>query len=337
MNVKYLAMIFLTILVLGCTDSSSGFDKNAGAAIREFSIDITDLVENEETGVILSVQNVGGKTMPGDSKVWFYGPTFNDVDEGISESWDVKDDIAQATKGGHPIETNEFMPPDKERGIEGEIMYADGTLTYTGDIAEGLPPQTFTFNARLCYPYTTSASTALKSQSRDEYRANPVKGTKAQTIASAGPIQINLRGNENIRISGSRMQLQFDISNVGTGNPLQKNVSHCSVGPNIKLAKLNKINFTVTVDGVSVENCDDKIVSIDKKTNKATAYCRADISNTYSEDPNHEFYITATAEYDYYVTESLKVIVADGNGDEKEAEPVTEEETEEEDTTAEEE
>ena len=275
-------MIFLTILVLGCTDSSGGFDKNAGAAIREFSIDITDLVENEETGVVLSVQNVGGKTMPGDSKLWFYGPTFNNVSAEITESWDVEDDIAAAaTKNGYTIETDEFMPPDNDRGIDGEIMYTDGILMYTGDIAEGLPPQTFTFNARLCYPYLTSAATALKSQSRDEYRANPIRGTKAQTIASAGPIQINLRGNENIRISGSRMQLQFDITNVGTGNPLQKNVSDCFVGPNIKLAKLNKINFTVTVDGVPLENCDDKVVSIDKKTNKATAYCRADIPETH--------------------------------------------------------
>ena len=315
MNKKYLAMIFLTVLVLGCSDSGS-FDKNAGAAIKEFSIDITDLVENEETGVILSVQNVGGKTMPGDSKVWFYGPTFNNVSAEIIESWDVNDDIAEATtKDGYTIETNEFMPPDKDRGIEGEIIYADGTLKYTGDIPEGLPPQTFTFNARLCYPYLTSAATALKSQSRDEYRVNPIKSTKAQTIASAGPIQINLRGNENIRISGSRMQLQFDIINVGTGNPLQKNVSDCFVGPNIEIAKLNKINFTVTVDGVPLENCDDKIVSIDKQTNKATAYCRAEIPEVYSNDPDHEFYITSTAEYDYYVTESLKVQVADGNGD----------------------
>ncbi|NOR85645.1 hypothetical protein GQ473_06010 [archaeon] len=309
MNKKYLAMIFLTVLVLGCTDSSGGFDKNAGAAIREFSIDITDLVENEDTGVIISVQNVGGKTMPGDSKLWFYGPTFDE-----DTSWSVTGDIATATESGYDIETNEFMPPDGDRGIEGEIVYMDGTMSYHGDIAEGLPPQTFTFNARVCYPYTTSAATALKSQSRDEYRANPVKGTKAQTIESAGPIQINLKGNENIRLSNSRMQLQFDIANVGIGNPLQKNISHCFVGPNIKIAQLNKINFTVTVDGQDTD-CVDKIVSIDRTTNKATAYCKAEISETDSDDPNHEFYITATAEYDYYITETLKVQVADGNGD----------------------
>ena len=302
-------MIFLTILVLGCTDSSGGFDKNAGAAIREFSIDLTDLVENEETGVIISVQNVGGKTMVGDSKLWFYGPTFNDA-----TSWSVTGDIADATEGGFNIETNEFMPPDGDRGIEGEIIYMDGVLEYHGDIAEGLPPQTFSFNARLCYPYTTSAATALKSQSRDEYRANPIKGTKAQTIASAGPIKATLKGNENIRISGTRMQLQFDIANIGSGNPLQKNGTHCTVGPNIKIAQLNKINFTVTVDGQAT-NCDDKIVSIDRTTNKATAYCKAEINEEFSNDPDHEFYITATAEYDYYVTQSLKIKVADGNGD----------------------
>ncbi|MCK4967469.1 MAG: hypothetical protein KAS12_00310, partial [Candidatus Aenigmarchaeota archaeon] len=263
-------MIFLTMLVLGCTDSGS-FDKNAGAAIKEFSIDITDLVEKEDTGVIISVQNVGGKTMPGDSKLWFYGPTFNNATAGITKSWEVTGDIGLATETGYDIETNEFMPSDGERGIEGEIIYMDGTMSYKGDIAEGLPPQTFTFNARVCYPYTTSAATALKSQSRDEYRANPVKGTKAQTIESAGPIQINLKGNENIRLSNSRMQLQFDISNVGSGNPLQKNVSHCQVGPNIKMAQLNKINFTVTVDGIDTD-CVDKIISIDRKTNKAVAY-----------------------------------------------------------------
>ena len=313
MNNKYLAMIFLTILVLGCTDSSGGFDKNAGAAIREFSIDITDLVENEETGVILSVQNVGGKTMPGDSKLWFYGPTFD-----TENSWAVTGDIEDATEvDGFDIETNEFMPPSAESGIEGEIIYMDGLLEYNGDIAEGLPPQSFNFNARLCYPYLTSAATILKVQSRDQYRATPAKSTKAQTVDTAGPIQIKLNGNENIRISGTRMQLQYDIANVGTGNPLQKvKAGNCSgtTGPNIEIKQLNKINFTVTVDG-QVTTCDDKIVSIDRKTNKATAYCKATIPEIYSNGPNHDFLITATAEYDYYVTESLNVRVADGNGD----------------------
>ncbi|MCK4550418.1 MAG: hypothetical protein KAT91_00520 [Candidatus Aenigmarchaeota archaeon] len=306
MNHKLFVVLVAAILIAGCT-GGSGFDKNAGATIKEYSIDFTDLIEREETGILLTVQNVGGKTMPGDSKLWLYGPTFSD------DSWIVTGSIESA-KNGMVIETDKFLPPDTERGAEGSLIPTHGTLKFNGSIPEGLPPQQYVFNARLCYPYITSAASVLKTQSKNEYRINPQKKTAAQTVASAGPIHISLRGSENIRRSGNSIQLVFDVDNVGSGNPLAKSGSDCSVGPDIPLNRLNKVTVDVTLDGATIEGCQSKNVSIDKKTNKGILYCSAVVSDT--SDPEHEFHVTATATYDYYITRELVVSVADdGTGD----------------------
>ena len=308
MKHNFLIVLAVVILVVGCT-GGSGFDKNAGATIKDYSIDFTDLIEGEETGIMLTVQNIGGKTMPGDSKLWLYGPTVS------ADSWAITGSIATAASdAGMTIGTASFLPPDTERGAEGSLIPTQGVLQFNGNIPEGLPPQQYVFNARLCYPYLTSAASALKTQSQNEYRINPQEKTAAQTVASAGPIHLSLRGSENIRRSGNAIQLVFDVDNVGSGNPLAKSASDCSVGPDIPLNELNKLTVSITLDGANVAGCQDKVVNIDKKTNKGILYCSATVPDT--NDPKHEFHITATAEYDYYITRELVVNVADdGTGD----------------------
>ena len=301
MSKKLLLFVFAIVIISGCTLPTSGkkaeFSTTQGAVIKQFAFDMPSILDDEQVGLTIKVENVGAKTMEGTTKVWLYGPAMSADGDG-RKKWKIE--TSGTAEGGAYVWTlssEKFYPPTEDGPGSVEVF----TSTLTPPNLEENVEDVYTFNARMCYPYHTTSRSTLTSISRDEYRTTAPTDELAETKSSAGPIQIELQSKENIRIGAGNIPIVFVISNVGGGFSAEQGT--CNV--NLPSAKRNKLKFTVTVDGEATD-CADKEVNV--RTGQATVYCNYKFT---SDVPSSEYHIVAKAEYDYYVTQETSIKVKD--------------------------
>ena len=290
--------IVLIAIVAGCASSGGGvaFDQNSGVRIEEFSFDLNDIYEGESVTMALKVQNVGAKTMTGNSRLWIYGPTMGGADK-----WGATPAIPT---GGIELPTTTFTPPDVNRRIPGAVHTEEVILTAPTPLPENML-RTDTFYARVCYPYETESITRLVSSTRNQMRIEALPNTDAITRASAGPIQLRILSGENI-IAGRPIGIVFEVSDVGGGISTKPDGCGTSSGPDLDVASINRVYVTVNVDGAAVSGCTDKEVLLSK--GKGTIYCTYTPAAGQS-TPKMEYAITAKARYNYYITKEASITV----------------------------
>lgn len=303
----------LVIIAAGCVGTGGkgnvAFDQHAGVRIEQFSSDMTELYDNEPITLSLKVANVGSKTMTGDSLLWIYGPQFGNG----TAVWSATNlPVGASVSNGYvekTLTTKDFIPPNVERGIPGSIDVTDITFT-APDVPENMRRED-DFYARVCYPYQTQSLTKLVATTRNQLRQEPMKKTDAVTRASAGPIQLRMASGQNLladRLEKGSVPVVFEITDVGGGFAT---LSGTCTGPDFPAKDMNQVNFTVTIDGVATD-CAAKTVILSKGVGGAACRVAAG-ALTATAAPKTEFTVTATADYNYYLTRQEKVTVLDEN------------------------
>jgi len=302
----FLAVVLSIVLVCGCNGGQYKV-QNAGGVIQDFSFDFGSVYDDDTVVLTAEVQNVGGKEIAS-TDLYVYGQTIG----GDTTVWQVDQAIptvSQTTPYIHDtFSSSSFMPPDEEQGIPG------GSLIYTfilrpPDMLDGIPAVRQDFYARLCFPYSTSTLTQVELTSKNEMRANRVSGTKAETINAAGPIQLELKTQKNIRsIAGKELPLVFSVRNVGGGFATLDTVG-CSVDTDTK--DRDRVSVEVTVDGVAATCTGDGNVYL--KKGEGTVYCTHAFGDATT--PKTNFRVVATAKYNYYVEKAASVQVQDSSID----------------------
>ncbi len=298
MNARVMILIAAAMFSLGCVDGN--YSTNAGAQITELSFDSIQVAGGDSAELVLIVENVGVKTMDGDSKVWIYNVPFSDNAWSLSYingDTENKDIILD----GETIATENFYPYDMQTGASG-AQISRVMLFNAPAIPSGMS-ETYDFTARMCYPYRTTSASIITSVSSQEFKAKTEASGSAGTINSAGPIQITLKGDSQIR-SARRIPLPFVISNVGGGYPTARSsgtdcTSEVADTPSYQR---NRVQLSISVDGDATD-CVDKEVSLDDK-GQAVVWCNYEFTGT---NPKSEYHITATIFYNYFVTRSAQI------------------------------
>ncbi|MCK4555350.1 MAG: hypothetical protein KAT83_01975, partial [Candidatus Aenigmarchaeota archaeon] len=300
MNARVMILIAAAMFSLGCVDGN--YSTNAGAQITELSFDSIQVAGGDSAELVLIIENVGVKTMDGDSKVWIYNVPFSDNAWSLSYingDTENKDIILD----GETIATENFYPYDMQTGASGaqisRVMLFDAPAIPSG------MRETYDFTARMCYPYRTTSASIITSVSSQEFKAKTEASGSAGTINSAGPIQISLKGDSQVR-STQRIPLPFVISNVGGGYPTARSsgtdcTSEVADTPSYQR---NRVQLTISVDGDATD-CTDKEISLDDK-GQAVVWCNYEFSGA---NPKNEYHITATIFYNYFVTRSAQIQV----------------------------
>lgn len=299
MNIRIFFLLAIAAISLGCTQG--GNTANAGADISEFSLDSAQLTDQDTAELTLKVENVGGKTMDGNSKVWIYNVPFSESAWRLESINGDKTDQGIIT-GGELIETDKFYPRDPATNSPGATIMKDIILLPPG-ISYGLK-RNYEFISRLCYPYRTTTSTNIVAASANEFRASK-DTTAAATINSAGPISLALKSDSVVRSAG-RIPMPFVVTNIGTGYPTARSAGTDCTDELADTPSHERgiLKLNVLVDGEETD-CSDETVSLDK-SGKAVVWCNYELS---TDNPKKEYHITATATYNYFATKSTKTEV----------------------------
>ncbi|MCK5333524.1 MAG: hypothetical protein KAJ24_03350 [Candidatus Aenigmarchaeota archaeon] len=315
---KHLVLVMAAMLVAGCTSGGGGsvnFSQTKGADIIDFGFD-TPYIEDFGDQAVLTVgfQNVGGKTMSGDTQLFIYNAPMTDDPATEPKKWNIV-----SPTGTEVVKVNgtvsrlvwtlsgaTFYPPDPQTGQPGMANNYIVILTPPNQ-DEGMVDIPYTFETRLCYPYKTTTSSIIRATAQDSYvTSDDTQRSLAETQASAGPIQISLKAGQNIRanIGGGTVQipLVFEVRDVGGGFATDTAVS-CT--PLVTKAQIGALKATVYIDGVAMD-CGTGDLYI--RNGVGNLYCTGSFTNS---NPKSEYHITAQTSYNYYVSRAATIKVSD--------------------------
>ncbi len=300
MNTRVLFLTAVVMFSLGCTGSN--YSTNAGAQINELSFDYVQIAGGEFAELLLTIENVGVKTMNGNSKVWIYNVPFSD------NAWSLASINGDTTNkdiilNGELIATTNFQPYDVQTGASGAQI--SKVMLFKAPAVPSSMKEKYEFTARMCYPYRTTSTSIITSVSSQEFKATTGIEGNAGTINSAGPIQIALKGDNQIR-SATRIPLPFIINNVGGGYPTKRDSGTDCTGEvaDTPSYQRNRVLLTISVNGDATD-CTDKEISLNDK-GQAVVWCNYEFTGT---NPKNEYHITATILYNYFITRSAEIEV----------------------------
>ncbi len=316
---KNIALVVVAIVIAGCTSGGGGsvnFSQTKGADIIDFGFD-TPYIEDFGDLAVLTVgfQNVGGKTMCGDTQLFVYNApmTNSDIDPAEPRKWNIISPTGEevviedgiVARLSWTLSDATFYPPDPQTGQPG---MADNyiIILQPPNQDEGMVDIPYTFETRLCYPYKTTTSSVIRATAQDSYITADTKRSLAETQASAGPIQIALKAGQNIRanIGGGtvKIPLVFEVRDVGGGFATDTGVS-CT--PLVTKAQIGALKATVQIDGVAMD-CGTGDLYI--RNGVGNLYCKGEFKNS---NPKSEYHITAQTSYNYYVSRAATIKVSD--------------------------
>ncbi len=305
------SIVLFAVALSGCTGGGQSYSDIEGIRINEFSADFSRISDYQEPVTLyLEIENVGAKTLPKDGHWWIYNVKF-----GGTGGWQV----SGQTEG--VIDHQNFYPP--QEGMRGAVDSFMVTLT-PPNLPENME-DTYTFKARVCYPYRTTTNILLESVSLEErrfatLRKKEVTPTEAEARNSAGPIKIDIDSSKQITPRQGSLTLFFKItdayaaaSQAGVGDlPFSTAMGSCPSDPNVPQQDRGKVKVTVTVDG---QPCNPTTGSNEVMLRDGTGTFICEVTGINTDDPTHEYHVIAAAEYEYWVTRSVKVTVEDSLSD----------------------
>ncbi len=280
-----LLLILAILLVAGCTSNNdTGSQSNQGIIIESLEINPSEVADVEPFDLIFEVTNVGGKKTT--VNAFIYGP-----------SW------ISGTDGD--LGAHELIAPDKQVGSIGESFIYTKTYNAPVSVTKGLT-QEYTVNGRICYPYTTSASTDVEIISLAEKRITDVKqATKTvKTQKSDAPIHIEFTIKEPLidyDESGQEIPIAVKVRDVGGGFATSPGTG-CIKNP--ELGVMNKIDVTLTGEGIT--DCVGKDLHL--VNGETTLFCK--LTATTGGVPSKNVKLMAEATYKYYKTKTTTVKIS---------------------------
>ena len=280
-----LLLILAILLVAGCTSNNdTGSQPNQGIIIKSLEISPSEVADLESFDLFFEVTNVGGKTTI--VEAFIYGPSWISGDEG-------------------DLDKHELIAPDKQVGSIGESFIYTKTYDSPVSVTKGLT-QEYTVNGRICYPYTTSASTDVEIISIAEKRITDVKQATrtVKTQKSDAPIHIEFTIKEPLIDYGGGGQdipIAVKVRDVGGGFATAP-TNGCEKNPGLDV--MNKIDVTLTGEGIT-ECVGDDLQLVNGET---TLFCK--LTATTGGVPSKNVKIMAEATYKYYKTKTTTVKIS---------------------------
>ncbi len=292
-----LLLVGIVVVISGCINGGSGkYSSTQGVRINQFSFDIPFIYEGEEAYLTMEIENVGSKQTTGDTKYWIYGPEMGS-NSSNNEVWRTNDDLSGT------LVSSGFLPPTPE-GDLGEAEFEEISLT-APEQEEGME-WPYTFNLRVCYPYTTTSTFALTKMGTNEYRSSGVdRSTDTLKRQSSGPIHIDMPTTGSMRMSGDKLRLSFIVTDVGGG--FSTSDENCGSSADVASTERGKMKFTVKVDGNTISDCSEGALRLIDGSRTYT--CKANVGSV--TEPEHTFKVVAKAEYTYYINDEVVITVND--------------------------
>ncbi len=301
MNKKALIPLSLLVIVAtlaGCPELPGGdrLTGSNGIIIKDLGFDYSPIYADEQVGLSMEVQNVGGEI--GEVQgILIFGA---DIADGCGSEGDLQwctDDDTSLTL------TDELIPPDPSTGMEGDFAYYDWLMESPTGVKA---PTTYTFEIRLDYGYSTVYTGTMLLVEQDylttlapEDREQLIKaGGVVDAFTTAGPLSITAAsGRHFIFRSGSTpdaRDIKFRVTNVGSGFPYDGD-------------KTDDNLYTVRItDSIGVTDCDSTKTLSRGKT--AVITCNYDPSGeTFTNKLEKQIQITL--EYEYYVDSAASITV----------------------------
>jgi len=278
---KKLLLTVIVILVAGCVaDTDTGSQSDQGIIIDSLRLSPTEVTDKEPFDLFFEVRNVGGKK----TKVfaYIYGPSWISEDE---------TDLGE----------QELIAPDKQSGSIGESFVFEKTYDQPIEVRKGIVEEEIVYG-RICYPYTSSASTDVEIISLSEKRQTEVKqaAKTVRTSNSDAPIRIELTIKEPLVDYGDDqvVPIAVRVINVGGGFATAHD-GDCTMNPEI--SEMDKVTVTLEGSGITCNGTNEVHLS----NNKATLFCK--LEATTNGLPSKNVKIIAEAKYNYYKTKTATI------------------------------
>jgi hypothetical protein len=199
-----LLLIIGVVIVSGCVSQGKGGGGTNGIIIESFSPAISEVEPREEVDVTALIKNVGGaKTTNIQAQLL-----------GLTDEWGFNPGRSQSI--------GDLLPPDADRGIEGEEEELIWYLTPPSKQVT-LP---YEMELRVYYNYETSSVSQIRVATRNYIGSFPTDQQEAERNklgvrvqqASSGPISINVIARSKVIDNpGENLSVTVDVQNVGGG------------------------------------------------------------------------------------------------------------------------
>jgi len=268
-----------------------------GIIIKDFGFDYSPIYAEEQVGLSMEVQNVGGEegTVTG---ITIFGADVASSCPGEELQWCTDDDTSLTP-------SDDLLPPDPSTGMEGEEMFYDWLLESPTAVKA---PTTYDFEVRLDYSYSTIYTGTLQLVEQDylqtlspEDREALIKaGGVVDAFTTAGPLSLTAASGRHFIYRGGvapePRDIKFRVTNVGSGYPYNGDKS---------AANLYKVRVASSIGFVS-GSCDtEKTLSRGKTAIIKCTFNPGDVTVTTKLEKQFQI----TLEYDYYVDSAASITV----------------------------
>jgi len=295
-----LSLLALAVILSGCIGGAPGVVTGTnGIIIKDFAFDYSPIYAEEQVGLSMEVQNVGGEEGTVQA-ITIFGADVASSCPGGGLQWCV-------ASGSDPMEqtvSDDLLPPDPSTGMEGEENFYDWLLEAPLEVKA---PTTYDFEIRLDYAYSTVYTGTLQLVQQDylqtlapaDREALIKAGGVVDAFTTAGPLSLTAAsGRHFIYRNGAPgpRDIKFRITNVGSGYPYDGDKTSGNL-------------YTVRIPSGSViglTGCDTTETLSRGKT--AVITCTFDPGTvTFTNKLERQFQITL--EYEYYVDSAASITV----------------------------
>lgn len=222
-NKTILAVLFVSVIISGCTGGGSQEEESATAAVQvnEFSAFPNPTPSDQNTRFRMTLENVGDHDAE-NVYARLYSPPFADSEQDTN-TWRSRDDgsVSDADR------TLEFGGLDAAEG-ETPSTPATQTVTFTSPEVDQGRNIDYTMRSYLFYKYGTDATTEISIMGDDAYQDAGSPQGSASISNDNGPVQMEIRTPTPIAIYDTGQEtveeeLCVIVRNQGSGVPFSDN------------------------------------------------------------------------------------------------------------------
>ena len=272
---KLLFVLFLIMLVLGCTGVSSG---GTGGISLSLSVTPVSIRDTQQALLTISLKNTGSEDTT---------PTIELYGFDMSEWEDV--DIPSV---------GILYAANKQIGYAAEEKEISFFLECIDQLPKG---QVFAFepHVRVCYDYKTTATSKIDVYSKEEFYREMPQERSISTKQTKSPLQVSIDSKQPL-VSGDTLLLDVTLTNTGGGIVTNE---ECNAEDFTLLNTVESFNIEVNNEGCITDT--DNIFLKKGQSTQITIEC----GEITTENPKETKNIELELEYTYYLDAKTTLLV----------------------------
>ncbi|MFQ3307865.1 MAG: hypothetical protein ACI977_000076 [Candidatus Nanohaloarchaea archaeon] len=303
-NKTILAIIAVTIIIAGCTDTSNEETSSTrGLDITNFTATPSSTFSEQSASILLSVTNNGGMNVE-NSAVRLYNAPIGDGSGSFT-----------LTSGSEEEIIGQVRAADESSNIPAQTRQQRWSLEAPSVQSQ---PVDYNFQARVYYGYQTQATTQIQLVHEDEFLQEQSSVSRPSTSNTAGPIQLEVSTRSPVRYFEDSEDPESDlcvtVRNEGNGTPFDPSAMDDSeeIDPSgerdeITLTVQNTAGVSFT--GEDAEMGEEKEVDVPLTGSRGSHCFPMTLPNRESFSIRQDVPLSITADYGYYISDSLVVEV----------------------------